>query len=522
MKIFKIIFASLMISVYCYSQSAEVIEKLLVFEKFNEAKKTALSWVQKEPTNAEAYFGAGKVFLAVKNVDSASLFFDKGFEVNPKFPYNLAGKISVAFLKNNSAAVPALVEQAKDIASKKDARIYIELAAAYLYAPEAERAKLTQFTDEAMKYDRKNYHIYLILGDYYYTQPQFTSQAVDNYQRAIDNNKGALRAYVQRGGVYDYVDNFTEALAQYRKAIDADPTYPVVYLKLAEMFYRAKDWVRADTTFDLYVKYAEPSLDKLKRSVLFSYSAKNYKGAIEKINNVLSIDPKDALDQRLLGYSYFELNDSVNALAALEVFLKNPDSVKVAKDYEKYGKLLQKFGKDSLAIIAYKNAVAKDSTRGDLLSEAGKMLIKQKKWKEAIVVLAPRVNHYQDADFYDYLFLGQAYYFDSTFQESKTAFEKMTVKFPKAFAGYLWLSRACVAINPDAKEGLAKPAYEKVIELLTDKVKYKQFLVDAHSYLGVYYYKNEDKEKSKAEWTIVSDIDPTNQQAVEFLKILNK
>lgn len=521
MKIFKIIFASLMISVYCYAQSTEVIEKLLVYEKFNDAKKAALSWVQKEPSNAEAYFWAGKMYLAIKNVDSASICFDKGFEVNPKLPYNVAGKVSVAFLKNNGAAVPALVEQAKDIASRKDARIYIELATAYLNAPEAERANLLQFTDEAIKYDKKNYHIYLVLGDYYYAQPQFTSQAVDNYQKAIDANpKAALRAYVQRAGVYDYVDNFQEAYTQYKKAIDADPAYPVAYQKLAEMFYRAKDWQRADTTFDLYVKYAEPSLDKVKRSVLFSYSAKNYKGAIEKINNVLAVEPKDALNQRLLAYSYFELGDSVSAINAMETFMKQPDSVKTGKDYEKYAKLLLKFGKDSQAINAYRAGYAKDTTRGDFLSEAGKMLVKQKKWKDAVAVLSTRVNKFAEADFYDYLFLGQSYYFDSTFQESKTTFEKMTAKYPKAFAGYLWLSRACVAINPDAKEGLAKPAYEKVIELLTDKVKYKQFLVDAHSYLGVYYYKNENNEQSKSEWLIVSEIDPTNQQAIDFLKIL--
>ncbi len=524
MKIFKIFFASLMVSVLCLAQNAESIEKLITFEKLTEAKSSALAWVQKEPANAEAYLWAGKVFLAAKNVDSASLFFNKGFEVNPKNPYNLAGKISVAFLKDNAAAVPALVEQAKDIASRKDARLYIELAAAFLNAKsDADRAQLVAFTDEAIKYDRKNYRIYIILGDYYVAQPQTTSQAVENYQKAVDYDKGALRAYIQRAKVYENVDNISEAYDQYKKAIRADATFPVAYQKLAEMFYRVHDWVGADTTYDLYMKYTEPSFDKLKRSVTISYSAKNFKSAIEKANQVLAIDPKDYAYQRALAYSYFEIGDSVAALSALETFMQNADSVKNARDYNRYAKTLQKFGKDSLAALAYKNEYLKDTTKSEPLSEAGKIYNKQKKWKDLVSVLDPKINKFAEAsDALDYFNLGRAYYFDSLYVQAKEVFEKMTAKYTTYSPAYYWLSLSCVAINSDAKTGLAKSAYEKFIQYTPDTVKYKRQLVDAHSYLAIYYFNNENKEQSKAEWTIVLGLDPENAQASLYMKELNK
>ncbi len=520
MNLLKIILASMLVSFFCYAQTAETIEKLIAFENFNEAKNTAINWLNKEPKNAEAYFWAGKVFLAAKNVDSAAIFFNKGFEVNPKFPYSLAGKVSVAFLKNDAGAVPQLVADARDIAGRKDSRLFIELAAAYLNAPDAERVvKVEELAAEAVKYDRKNYRIYMVLGDLYNINPQTTSQAVENYQKAIDYDKGALRAYIQRAAVYEYVDNLSEALTQYVRVMAIEPTYPVVYQKMAEMFYKAKDWIRADTTYALYMKYTEPALDKMKRGVIISYSAKNYKGSIEKIKQVLALDPKDALNTRLLAYSYFELNDSVASKESFESYFRQTEKEKtVAKDYDRYGKLLSRFGKDSLAIISYKTAFGMDSTRTDLISESGKILFIQKKWKEVQAIIEPLITKYpESAGFFDFLFLGQSYFFDTAYVSAKSAFERMTVKFPTSYVGFLWLAKTCTFVSPDVKEGIAKPAYEKVVELLTDKVKGKKFLVEAHSYLGFYYLKNGDNEKSKLEWLAIIELDPENQQAKDNL-----
>ncbi len=506
-----------------FGQSGESIEKLLVFEKYGEAEKSALAWVQKDPQNAEAFFWAGKVFLAKHNVDSASLFFNRGLEVNPHFPYTFAGMISVAFLKNNAAVVPELVEKAKDLASRKDARIAIELAAAFLNAPnDADRSQVKSFADEAIKYDRKNYRIYLILGDYYLSNPSTTSLAAENYQKAVDYDKEALRAYIQKAAVYERVDNVSEAYAQYKKAIRVDETFPVAYQRLAEMFYRVHDWKGADTTYAMFLKYTEPSMDKLKRAAVFSFTARNYAGAIAKLQQILEKDPKDVPYLRLMANAYYEQNDSAAALKEFESLMRNPDSLKNSRDYEHYAKLLQRFSMDSLAIIAYGNAYAKDSTKSEYLSARGRLAHKHKNWKEVINALEPRISKFDDADFFDYLFLGQACYYDSSYQLAKTSFEKMIAKYPKHFVGYLWLSNVCVAIQPDAKEGLAKPSYEKLIELLTDKVKYKAQLVNAHSYLGVYYYKNQQPDLAKNEWTQIQDIDPENQQAVAYLKILNK
>ena len=115
MKMPKIIIFLVLVSVSVFGQNAETIDKLVTYEKWNGAHKAALEWIQNDSKNPEAYLSASKVFIALKNIDSAALFINKGLEVSPESPYLYAGKISIAFLKKENSSVPGLVEKAKDL-----------------------------------------------------------------------------------------------------------------------------------------------------------------------------------------------------------------------------------------------------------------------------------------------------------------------------------------------------------------------------------------------------------------------
>jgi Tfp pilus assembly protein PilF len=85
--------------------------------------------------------------------------------------------------------------------------------------------------------------------------------------------------------------------------------------------------------------------------------------------------------------------------------------------------------------------------------------------------------------------------------------------------GYLW--KAKVAVQQDLKneKWLAKPYYEAFIEKVKpeDVAKFKKDLIEAYTYLGVYYMTNKDFKTAKTFFQKVLDLDPQNQNAQKFM-----
>lgn len=70
------------------------------------------------------------------------------------------------------------------------------------------------------------------------------------------------------------------------------------------------------------------------------------------------------------------------------------------------------------------------------------------------------------------------------------------------------------ALDPETDKGLAKPFYEKTIEVLDAKGDGDpRIYIECYSYLGYYYYVKEDIENSKIYWEKILAIDPTNEIA---------
>ncbi len=94
-------------------------------------------------------------------------------------------------------------------------------------------------------------------------------------------------------------------------------------------------------------------------------------------------------------------------------------------------------------------------------------------------------------------------------------------KAPKLSIAYIWHARVKANFDPTSELGLAKPFYEKFIELAkNDFEKLKNELVEAYSYLGYYYYLQNNNQASLGNWQEVLKIDSENVQAKEAIKQL--
>ena len=257
------------------------------------------------------------------------------------------------------------------------------------------------------------------------------------------------------------------------------------------------------------------------RYASFLFVTKDYKEALKEIEAIYAIDTTRNLLNRLGAYASFELKEYDKGLSFMRTYMaRQPEAKVLASDFAYYGKLLAATGQDSLAIEQLQLALKKDTTDAELLSELASTYAKTKDFNNCVATYQKKIE-LKKATTNDYYRMGQAYYQMQDFGKADTAFMRVTEIQPKLIVGYLWRARANSSLDPDSKEGLAKPFYDQVVQVgEEDSTKFSKELLEAYKYLGFYYYISKDYENSRVNWEKVKGIEPTNTQALDALKDL--
>ena len=95
---------------------------------------------------------------------------------------------------------------------------------------------------------------------------------------------------------------------------------------------------------------------------------------------------------------------------------------------------------------------------------------------------------------------------------------------PNSHMGNFWRARTNSLLDPESEQGLAKPYYEAVADLLEEKndpARYGSTLMECYRYLGYYYLLKKNKTNSIYYWQQVLQLDPENsiaKRAMDFLQ----
>jgi tetratricopeptide (TPR) repeat protein len=110
--------------------------------------------------------------------------------------------------------------------------------------------------------------------------------------------------------------------------------------------------------------------------------------------------------------------------------------------------------------------------------------------------------------------------------DADSTFAKILSISPKYEFG--WLTRAQINELMDTAQEkklyLAKPYYEKYIELAStsaDPSKFRDRMIYAYLYLAVYSVQNDNNEMAKSYCNLVLNLEPENETAKDYLKILS-
>lgn len=509
-----------LIPFFSLAQSMEDGKKALEMQQYEKAKRIFNGLIKKDSHSSESFYYLGTALLESSKVDSAKWAFDQAIAANPKTSFGYLGLAAIALNSNKQDEAKANFEKAI-AAEPKNANVYVNAAEVILNSDYTDAVKAREYLKKALELDKVNAKANLLMGDVYLSKNS-GGEALSSYERAAEINKNYPLAYLKMGELYIRARNYEEAKNNFKKVLEIDSLYAPAFRDLGETYFHMRQYDKAKDQYKKFVSLTENNVNAQIRYAQFLFLSNDHKAAAEEINSILKKDTTNNVIYRLLAYSDYETGKYDEGLKALDNFFAKAAPKKIlASDYEYYAKLLLKKGQDSLAMEKMQKAVAMDSLNPEIHNTMAEMYTNNKKYKEAAAEYKAKMRLNRKTSVQDTYKLGMSLYYAGDYAQADSMFAKVTELSPSYQGGYLWRARANAMLDPDSKQGLAKPYYEKFIELAqTDPAKYKSDLITAYKYLGYYYFLQKDNATSKTFWLKVKELDPNDKQTNDVLKSL--
>lgn len=534
------------------AQEIEPVKKAIDAEQYEKAKSMLKTLIKSKPENGKFSFLLGNIYLKQGIEDSAKIAFQKGLTGTDGAKMNYIGLGQIDLNTNNvSSAESNFASATKDI-KKKDIEPYIYIAKAYMNADKPDYNKALLYLNKAKEINPTDASLQLAFGDAYYgSKNQNESYAA--YRNAFNTDSSLIRAKMQLGVLLKGAKAYNEAVKSYDNVIATDPNYGPVYRELAETYYywgsnepkKFNEYIqKALAYYEKYMSLTDYSLTSRMRQADFLILAKDYKALEVVANKMKELDNVNPRILRYLGYSAYENGNIDVAIKSLQDFMANPSNKIIARDYMYLGLAKLKKANNTetnivdtsifdAGVADIKKSVEMEITMTNDLSEIGKKFYEQKKFKEAAVIYEIAVTNPDSKNFLlDNFYLGNSIYFSNTqkdivkvdsvaLQKADAAFGRVIEASPTTQDAYIFRARTNRLLEND--EMMAK-YYEEYLRVVTEKgpeevAKNKNKFIESYNLLAA-NYANFDKVKAKEYFNKTLALDPTNQYALESLKVL--
>lgn len=516
-------------------------------ERYESAASDFLNLVAKEPAKGENYFYLGETYFKSGDLDSANIFYQKGADINATYPLNHVGLGKVLWYKGKTADAKAEFFKAATLGANKNAEVMRKTAEVYINSENKSLDEAISLLNAAIKLEPKNAENHILMGDALLEKnPSDGGPAIKEYSKATELNPKSPKGVLRSGKLYQRARNYQLALDLYKQAEAIDPTYAPAYREKAELYHLAGQKANAVESYKKYLTLNNSDKERA-RYAGFLLNNKQYAEAVAEIEALQKAGNTDLYLNRYLAYSYAELGNKTDSLAykkgvtAINNFFdkssKVPNFKYIGTDYKYKGVLLSKTGQDSLGVIEMEKAItAEPKLEGEMRALIASTWVKAKKYNKAIDAynkkMAGDKNNLALQDWYDF---GRAYYYEGgnkqkekkdaealqLFIQADTCFSILAQKSPEYAIAYFWRGKANVQQDLKNEKWLAKPYYEKGLELVTKQNALpanKNSVIEACEYLGYNAVTTKDYTKAKEYFGIIRTLDPNNKKAVEFFK----
>ncbi|HNW50867.1 MAG TPA: hypothetical protein PKH79_07290 [Prolixibacteraceae bacterium] len=504
-------------------------------EMYPTSKQFFLRQLADSAEKPEACYYLGEIYRLTNYKDSAMCYFESGAQGDNPNPLCLIGKAGMIMYNNSSLSVDLINKARWNEVYREKAILYIALARAYADNKKFQTAY--EMLDLARSFEPANVLIALNEGDILLQQIK-PGPAASKFEAAIAKDSLCKPAYLKLAQIYHTAKNNELSMKYLSKLMAFDAKFPPALKLYGDICYEQGKYAG---TVSAYKEYLGTSEADLKDQIRYAYALffnKDYQQAGSLIPELIQYYPRNQVLKRLLAYSLYEMGNYDEGLRQMDSFLRSVDaSIVVPSDYKYYARLLGKNNQDSLSIVYYKKAAVLSTTPQEYYKEMASVYEKMNQFGNAASFMEKYIAESKNPLTTDYLLWGRDCYLqacaidslslpiDSTragarlmlYQKADSVFEKLASLTPDNYLGYLWRARVNAVLDPETNNGLAKPYYEKVMELLEKSGNNKKELIESYQYLGYFYFVGEDFQKSKAFWKKILAIDPSNEVALKAM-----
>lgn len=545
-------FAMLTSAFYVQAQDVEQAVKATDAEQYEKAKGILKSIIQSKPSNGKATFLLGNVYLKQNIADSAKIYFQRGLSTSEGAKFNNIGLAQMDLDADNKAAAQAKFDLVTKDMKKKDIEEYVYIARAYMNSDKPDYKKAIEVLTKAKAINPTDAQVQLALGDAYYGDKN-QNEAYVAYRNAYQADSSLLRAKMQLGVLLKGAKAFNEAVKAYNEVIAINPNYGPVYRELAETYYL---WGNTDLKnyneniqkalgfYEKYMSLTDYSISSRMRHADFLIIAKDYKALEAEANKMKELDGINPRIFRYLGYSAYENGNYDAALKALQDYISNPETKKIAMDYLYLGKTKLKKGVsadgktiDNALLTAatedLKKAAEMDNALSKEFNETGKAYFGQKLYGVAAKFFElAMANQDSKTAMEDSLYYAICIITENRNKDAKTIDRVAMDKADKALdfvisrnadypESYFYKGRIYNMLEND--EAMATN-YQKYIDLTLAKgeaeaAKNKTKLIESYNNMAA-HYANFDKTKAKELLSKTLELNPADSYALEAMKLL--
>lgn len=494
-------------------------KRLLDVDRAAQAVAVMERSINQYPKKGELYYYLGYAQLKNNEYEAAAKSFDMGITKFRKVAINYAGRGHLEMLKKQQSVAENHLNQAVQLSKSKNVAVLKAVANAYL----TEKTNVSKAY--ALLQKAKSIHndaeIEMLRGDALIMQNQ-GGAAASAYEHASLLEPSNGKPYYKLGLLYARV-NPVLSQQSFEKAVTVDPHFTAAYEELADMYYQQKEPQKAVAAAEQFRQLSsDPEKIKIRLAFIYIMNGEYAKA------NALFKEQLEKDDVKPLVYRYYIRSlqatglheDSVESANISNQFLANasPDDIS-ANDMVDLAQLYLAMGNDSLGEAQLKRAIEFDPQSTNAAQLHAEILYKSKRYAEAAEAYEKLVDVKDNPSPNEYLNMARAYSITEQYEEADTVYEKLVEKYPTNIQVAIESARVKANIDSAQDDALAKPLYEKVIELgEAAPDKYKNYMIEAYKYMGSYYALQEGNvAKGKAYFEKVLSLNPADSQAKEVL-----
>jgi tetratricopeptide (TPR) repeat protein len=513
------------------AQTVEQGARQIYYQRYVSAENTFSQLVKQDPNNSTAWYYLEKDYLLENKLDEASKSIQSAPESIKSQPWFEVTYGTVLLQQGKKDEAAGYFNDALKETKEKDAGILAAVADAHINSKAGDVNYAIDLLKKAIKRDKKNASLYVLQGDAYMKLSN-GSEAFKAYQEATEVNDKYAQAYHKLGEIFVSQKNPEMYVGYFQKAIAADPNYaPSLYRLYVHEFN--SNPAKAMEYYNDYLAKSDHSLENEYDLADLFFINKQFDKAIQKADAIVKAEGEKVKPRlyKLISYSHAEQKDSTKAYDYIQkYFEKEADSNMVAKDYLLMGDLYAALNEnDSLAFVYYDKAVTLEKNAAELekyykrfadLAASNKNFSQQAKW------LGKYYTSTENGTNIELFNWGLAHYRAEEFAASDSVFGMYVAKYPDQSFGYYWQAKSKALQDQDMSQGLAIPAYLKLVEVLektpTDP-NYKKWMVESFAYLAAYETNTEkDYAEAVSYFEKVLKVDPENADAKKYIDLLAK